>query len=147
MTQQDAVNEILERFATAWAVTNFQVIYPDVALTPLQVALIDGKDESILEPWARITIRTASRSQGAFGSGGDARRWDEVGVLLVEIYTPTGSGFQQARTLGKIVQDAFEGVSTPNGVWFSEGSFSPNGSEGVWSRITYSVKWEFHEYR
>lgn len=147
LNHQAAVDEILGRFAAAWTPLGHQVIYPDVPLTALQVALIDGAEGVPIEPWARLTIRTTARTQGAFGSGQDARRFDEIGILIAEIYTPIGSGMVQSYTLSTLVKDAYEGVSTNNGVWYHNTRIVEAGSEGEWTHTNVIIEWQSQEYK
>lgn len=148
MNHQEVVDEISGRAYTAWQSTGFEMIFPDVALTPFQTALIDGKDESDLEPWARVTIRTAGRGQASFGSSAaSGRTFDETGIVMIEIYTPTGSGLKQAYTLADIILHAFEGVQTNNSVFYYDCKYEESGSEGMWSRITFTAIWENREAR
>lgn len=147
MNKQEIVDEICERAYNAWQPTGYQMIFPDVALTPFQTALIDGKDDNELEPWARVTIRTANREQTAFGAGNDARKFSETGVVMIEIYTPTGTGLKQAYQLGEIIKAAYEGISTPNSLWYRSCSVTEGGAEGVWSRLIFTATWENNEYK
>lgn len=144
MIYQEAVDEIFGRFADAWEDTGFTVIYPDRPLTPSQSALIAGTSTDGLQPWARLTIRAADRERNTIGQ----LMYTTSGVLIVEIYTPTGDGHRQAYTLGKIVQDAFElhNVSSYR-VWYREVEMSEAGSEGVWSRLNVTVFWEAQELK
>jgi hypothetical protein len=147
LNHQATVDEIFGRFVSVWNSTGFQVIFPDVPLTALQIALIDGAEGVAIEPWARLTIRTTSRTQGAFGSGQDARRFDEIGLLICEVYAPIGSGMKQCYTLCELIKNAYEGVSTNNGVWYRNARIQEAGAEGEWTHANVLVDWESQEYK
>lgn len=148
MSHLTTVGSILKRFTDAWTPTGFPVAYTDVPISAELAAMIQGEAGGLpLQPWARATIRTAERKQGSFGSGGDSRRWDEFGVAIFEVWSPTGQGMKQAYQLAQIIQNAFEGVSENNGIWY-RGTFPAEaGSEGVFSRVTVTTQWQSQEYR
>lgn len=145
MTHQEIVDELLTRFADAWEDTGFFAVYPDRPLTTAQSNFIAGTNSTALAPWARLTLRTADRERVTIGQ----RMYNTSGVLMIEIYTPTGDGHRQAYALAKIVQDAFEtdNVSS-NHVWIRdvEGP-SEQGSEGLWSKVNITVFWEAEELK
>lgn len=148
MSHLTTVSSILKRFTDAWTPTGFPIAYTDVPISNDLAAMIQGESGALpLEPWARATVRTAERKQGSFGSGGDSRRWDEFGVAIFEIYSPTGQGLKQAYQLAEIIQNAFEGVSELNGIWYRSTFVSEAGSEGVFSRLNVTTTWESQEYR
>jgi hypothetical protein len=147
LTQQQIVDEILQRFANVWDDTGHTVIYPDRALTKEQTDLIAGTGGVELAPWARLTLRTASRNQRTLGGPG-GRIYTTDGILFVEIYTPTGDGHQQAYELATIVRDAYEIVNDSSyHVWYRSINISEQGSEGLWSRLNITVEWEAQELK
>lgn len=147
LTQQQAVDEILNRFNTVWSTTGWKVAWPDVPLDPVLQKMIAGDDGVELEPWARITVRTNLRNQRTFGSFGN-RIYTTQGVLFVEIFTPTGSGMTESYALAELVRDAFEQPAENRlGVWHRECRISENGSEGLWSRLTVTAEWECEQLK
>lgn len=145
LTTQQAVDEMLTLFQTAWDTTGHQVIYPDVPLSEYQQKLIDGADGVDIEPWARITVRHGRRRQRTFGHSANSRLYDSMGVVFIEVYTPMGTGLTQAYTLAELVRNAFEGISTPNGVWFRDVQIRESGSEGLWSSLQVTAEFEYQE--
>lgn len=146
LTLQETYDEILARFKAAWDTATggpFLVAWPDVPLDPLLQQYITGELESTLaiQPWARITIRPNVRTQKTLGGTGN-RLFTRNGILFVEIFTPTGDGMQKGNELCELVQNAFEGISSPYKVWYPETRINVNGVEGLWSRMTVTVEWE-----
>lgn len=151
LTLQETYDEILTRFKDAWDDASggpFEVAWPDVPLTPLLQQYITGEieDTTDLQPWARVTIRPNVRDQRTLGSDGN-RLWTRNGILFVEIFTPTGDGMVLSNTLCELVQNAFEGISSPHSVWYPQTRINVNGIEGLWSRNTVTVEWESQQKR
>lgn len=146
-TPQQAVDEILDRFLSVWGPTSFPVVWQDVPITPSLQQMIDGADGVPLSPYARVTIRSNRREQTTIGQQGN-RKFEGMGILFVEIFTPTGDGFVSARALADMVTSAFE---TPNlssyHTWYGSVQANENGSEGLWSRITVTVPWTYEQVK
>jgi hypothetical protein len=144
-TYMQAIDDILTKFKTAWDTTGFEVIYPDVPLTAAQTALIEGTGD--LEPWCRVTIRHGSRRQKTLGADPNSRIFDNNGIAFFEVYTTTGDGGVLAYQLSEVVRNAFEGISTPNGVWFRDCVAEETGLEGMWSRRNVTCAFEYDDRR
>lgn len=140
-TTQEAVNDILDILTSAVSSLDFPVIYPDLPLTEPQFEMIDG--EPVITPWFRVTVRHNKRKQRTFGSSGDTRFYDSMGMVFIEVYTPTGNGLSQAYELCDLIREAYEGVSTPNGVWFRDVDIQEAGLEGMWSHVNVLVQFEY----
>ncbi len=145
-TPQQSVDEILGRFLTAWTTFGHPVVWQDVPITSALQKMIDGADGVVLTPYARVTVRSNQRKQLTMGQ--NTRKFMGNGVLFVEIFTPTGDGLVKARVLATAVRDAFE---TPNissyHTWYGQCRTQENGSEGLWSRVTVTVEWEYEEIK
>jgi hypothetical protein len=143
-TPQESVDEILARFQTVWSGFGHPVVWQDVPISADLQKMIDGADGVDFTPYARVTIRSNQRKQMTLGQG--TRKFMGNGVLFVEIFTPTGDGLVAARVLATAVRDAFE---TPNissyNTWYGQCRTQENGAEGLWSRVTVTVEWEYEE--
>lgn len=146
-TPQQSVDEILARFKSVWDSTGHPVVWQDVPISASLQKMIDGADGVALTPYARVTIRSNRRFQRTVGQQGN-RKFEGLGVLFVEIFTPTGDGLVTTRALAQLVRDAYE---TPNissyRTWYSEARTQENGSEGLWSRITVTIEWSYEEVK
>jgi hypothetical protein len=139
LTMAAAVDEMLTLFKDVWDDTGHEVMYADVPLTQAQLTLIESGNA----PWARVSVKHNLRSQKTIG----ARLFDNLGIVIVEVYTPKGDGLTTARSLGTLVRNAFEGVSTPNGVWFRNTRVNEIGPDGHWSRVNVITEFEYDEVR
>lgn len=154
MTQQEIVNEILDRFLAVWTTIGpgtYPVAWPDKPLLPAEKAMIDGVDASgtgvALTPWARVTIRTNLRKQRTLGGVG-SRIYTTQGILFVEVFTPTGDGNVTSYQIAESIRDEFERPNVAsNHVWFRESRLTENGVEGLWSRTTVTSEWEAEQVK
>jgi len=148
LTLQETVDEILARFKTAWDTTDYpnNVVYPDVPLSPTIQKMIAGVEGIELQPWVRITVRPNIRRQKSLGDAGN-RLYTRNGILFVELFVPTGDGSVESNELAEVISNAFEGISSPYHVWFSETRILNNGTEGLWSRQTVTVEWESEQVK
>jgi hypothetical protein len=142
LTMQQAVDAMLTLFEAAWDTTGHEAIYVDVPLTTAQEAVIKTGNA----PWARVTVKHNVRTQQTLGSQGN-RLFDNIGLIIVEVYTPKGDGLTTARSLSTIARDAFEGVSTPNGVWFRNTRVNEIGPEGHWYHTNVIAEFSYDEIR
>lgn len=154
MTQQEIVNELLDRFLAVWSTIgtgDYPVAWPDKPLLAEEKAMIDGVDadgESVeITPWARITIRTNLRKQKTLGGVG-FRRYTTQGILFVEVFTPTGDGNVTSYSIAETIRDEFERPNVAsNSVWTRESRLTENGVEGLWSRTTITTEWEAEQVK
>lgn len=140
---QAAVNEILDIFIAAWTPTTHAVIFPDHELTAPQKALM----ASGAAPWARPSVKENFSEQGSLAGYTGQMRFDTIGQLFVEIYTPRGDGLQLARSLSTIVRDAYRKADTASGIWFYNHRFQPIGPEGLWYHFNVIVDFSYDEVK
>lgn len=146
MTNDEAYRAALATFKAAWdTITPVvpPVKYPNVALDAATQAAIDAGATT----WARISWKPNKRTQQAIGGGVGGRLFLQIGIMIVEVYTPSGDGCKLDRTLTRLVERAFEGISTPNGLWFRNVGSNSVGGEGSMWHSNVTVEWEFNEVR
>jgi hypothetical protein len=119
-TFEQARDDILTLFKTAWDTTTYPAVYEDTK----------GDRPASDTPFARPRIRHTTGGQASLSGGLGTSRFERIGFLLVAIYTPQGSGLTNAYSLAKIVADAFEGTASPNGVWFRNVRINEIGPDG-----------------
>lgn len=134
MTFEEATDEVLDLFKAAWDPTGYDAFYDDVR---------DQRDET-KDPWSLVLVRHASGFQNTLGGKGN-RSFLRLGVLIVTIHTPSASGLSSGYQLAKVVADAYEGVSSPNGVWFRNVRINELGRDGSFYRINVLADFEYHE--
>jgi len=130
-----------------WGPTGHLVLYEDVPLTPAQQAVISGS-VTPTKSWARLSIKDNLRSQATIGNSPDCRRFEAQGVILIEVYTPSGMGglAGYAGTMCTLLQSAFE---TPNiaDPWFRNARINPVGLDRFWYHANVVVEFSYAEAR
>ena len=134
LTPAEAVDDILALFKEAWDTTGYKSHYEDKR---------DTRDTS-MDPWASVVIRHATGQQRTLGGKGQ-RLFLRLGVIVVTINTPSNSGLSGGLVLAKLVSDAYEGVSSPNGVWFRNVRINELGREGTFFQTNVISDLEYHE--
>lgn len=141
LTRKEAVDEICAVFKTAWDTTGHgsRVKYDNVGNTSVPPS---GQD-----PWARVAIRHATSAQASLSGTVGSRRFRRTGVLTVQVFEPAGQGLSGTTDLPKIVQDAFEGVSTPGGVWFRDVAINEIGPDKSYFQTNVVAFFEYDEIK
>jgi len=75
------------------------------------------------------------------------RVFDRSGILIVQVMTPFGDGFTLADALATVARNAYEGVSTPNGVWFRKATVKEVGKTGGFYQTNVVANFEYTELR
>lgn len=139
LTYTEAYDEMLAAFKAAWDTTGYNAIYEDVAS--------DGPPTST-EPWARVTIRhSPAGGQVSLSSDTGTRIFSRSGIIIVSVFTPVGDGLSLAHSLGKIVADAFDGVSTPGRVLFRDVGLNEIGPDGDFFQTNVTAAFEYDEVK
>lgn len=141
-TSEEAYRDTLDRFLAKWVTTGHPAIYQDVPLDTAAQACIDTGTEA----WARITYKPNLRTQTSI-AGPTKAKYTAEGLVIIEIYTPTGDGGQQDRTLCALVETAYEGVSTANGVWYRNTRSESIGPDGPWWHSNVIAQWSYDQVR
>lgn len=134
MTFEEAVDDILAMTTEALVPSGFKIFYEGVA---------DDRDTSN-DPFFRVYVRHLTSGQRTLGGTGH-RMFGRNGILTVQIYIPIANGLQESYQLGKVVIDAFEGKSSPNGVWFRRTRINEVGKDGMFHLTNAIVDFEYHE--
>lgn len=137
MTFEQANDEILALFKTAWDTTDYKVSYTNV--TP------SFPDDP--EPWARPKMKHHAGGQGSITGGLGSRRYERLGLLTVQIFVPKGEGLSEAYSLGKVIADAYEGQSTAGGAWFRNIRPSEAGDEGDFEQLNMLIDFTYDEVK
>jgi hypothetical protein len=143
LTKQQAVDEMFSALNAVWAPR--AVVWEDVPPDAVTLAAIDDTNTNVTS-WARASVKHNAGFQATLGAPGD-RRFDREGILLVEIYAPAGDGLTLARSLHTLVEQAFEGVSSPNGVWFRNVHTEEIGPSGPWTHANVIIEFQYDEVR
>lgn len=134
LTYEQANNEILSLLKTAWDTTGHKMNWEGVR----------DQRETDMSPWATVVVRHAAGQQDTLGGVGN-RQFLRLGTVVVTINTPSSSGLSEGYNLAKVVADAYEGVSSPNGVWFRNVRINELGREGTFFQTNVVVDFEYYE--
>jgi hypothetical protein len=138
LTFTGARDEVLTLFKTAW----------DAGAPTVPLRYWDKKSAipgTSNDAWADIQMQWTGGEQRGFGLG--TRRYNREGIVTVKIFTPFGDGLIQADSLTKIAADAFEGVDTPNGVWFRRVRVNHVGQRGEWYQTNVLADFFYDEVK
>lgn len=136
LTFAQANDDILALLKAAWDPTGHEMFYDDIR----------EQRETDQTPWAQVVVRHAAGQQDTLGGVGN-RGFLRLGVVIVTINTPSGSGLSTAYALAKVVADAYEGVSSPNGVWFRNVRINELGRDGTFYRTNVLIDFEYSEMK
>lgn len=144
LTYSEARDEIHTLFKTAWdagAETGCQpVLYADSKTTVPKTVDTDSNPDV----WARITVQHTGGNQATLGGN---RCFNRFGVVTVQVFTPIGTGLSIGDNVYKIVVDAYEGKTTPGGVWFRNVAVNEVGPEGEWFQTNIIADFEYEEQK
>lgn len=136
LTPQQAVDDMLDLLkAQVTALAPTMKLYYEDTREPTN----NSKD-----PYANVMVRHAAGRQGTLGGQG-ARTFERFGIIMVTINTPSASGLSSYLSLAKVVADAYEGVSSPNGVWFRNVRINELGRFGAFFQTNVLVDFEYTE--
>lgn len=106
VTMATAVAEMEARFRNAWT--------PRLAAYPNQD--FDLPAPSVV--WARWSCQHATGNQASLANVIGRRKWNRQGSIIVQVFTPLNASELSAYDTAEIVVGAYEGKTTPSGVWF-----------------------------
>lgn len=141
-TLSEAYDDIMGRIKAKLDTVSLPVAYPDVPLDVATQAAIDSGSTA----WARVTFLPNLRDQTSLAGVGNAK-YTAQGVVIVEIYAPTGDGGVLQRSLTDLAETAYEGVSTPNGVWYTKVRTEAARPDGHWTHANVIANWSYDQVR
>ena len=129
-----ARDEILTLFRTAWLAD------PTAAVIPLFYWDVRHNSPKS-DPFARVTVRhTIGNNDGITN-----RRFTREGIITVQIFTMFGEGLSSSDVLSKVAADAFQGKSTPGGVWFRNVRLNEVGQDGEFFQVNVLADFTYDE--
>ena len=141
ITQTAARDEMLARVkAAAESVTPTA---PTMVWEDVEGSLPRG----ITGAWVRARVQHTDGGQATLTNADGVRRYDRMGVLLVEVNTPSGQGLQLSDSISSTIRGAFEGYSTPGGVWFRNARVNEGRNDGIWFRMNVLIDFEYDEIK
>lgn len=140
-TLSQARDDMLSTLRTAWQADvsskDLPVDWPDVPFTPPESGA-----------WARVALRYTGGGQATLANHEGVRRYENLGTVIVQVFTPAGEGQVLSDYLANVIKDAYRGVRTTNGVVFRNvrGPFEV-GTEGSWYQVNVMADFEYDEVR
>lgn len=121
--------------------SRFKTLIADALSLP---TMYDNQDTQEPESgdWCRLSILFG---RGFLGEIGHVKRHRNVGVMVAQLFTPTGKGTASLMTNAKAIVDAFRDQSI-NGITYLEPAFIELGSEGKWYQGNVRVPWHTDEF-
>ncbi len=136
---RDEVNDAMKAAVDAYNLANsgdIEVFYEDV-----DKAEKDAKGAHI-----RLFVKLTLGDVQTLARVGN-RLFTRAGIVIAQVMTPFGDGFTLDDALATVARNAFEGVSTPNGVWFRKVSVKNVGKTGGYYQTNVTANFEFNERR
>lgn len=148
LTREQARDEILTVLKTAWDAgvesAGVPIYYQNTEGDPANTQITGTTDPS---SWARATLLHNIRRQGALSAATGHILYEIEGILTIQLFTPHGDGLLKSDKLSKIVEDAFDGVKTPSGVWFKNVRSNEVGPSGAWFQTNVVVEFNYDEIK
>lgn len=120
---------IRQRFNAEWPIAQ-----PSVPFSFGDVEYNPPDDES----WVRVSTLSGAQTQVSMGK---LRRFRRVGLVVVQIFVPAGSGDGTARELADSVAAIYQG-RTVNGVIFRGTGLTRVGIDGAWVQYNASTPYQ-----
>lgn len=136
LTYKQAVDDINKIVLDAVSPENINIHWENVR---------DQRNSS-QDPWIQFVIRHASGRQTSLGGIGN-RNFEREGTAIAAIFVPIGKGLSESYRLAKTVVDAYEGITSPNGVRFKNTRVQEIGREGEFHQIHVMVEFSYYEIK
>lgn len=136
VTFKQATDEMSTMVKDAWDPTGHEMFWESVR----------EQRETDDTPWASTVIRHAGGRQLTFGPVG-TRQFERIGVIIVSVYAQVGKGLSDPYALAKILADAFEGQSSPSGVWFRNVRINEIGRDGQFMQVNMLADFTYTEVK
>jgi len=143
MTATEAEDEILGIFKEAWDTTGFVAKYNDIPEKE-----VPDTEDGVDSPWARATVLFApTGGQASLAGEQGARRWNQNGTVIVQVFAPVGDGKQKLREMAQLVVNAYREVRGTQ-VWIRNPRMRDVQSEGgAFSQMNVLADFQFDDVR
>lgn len=111
------------------------------------IAYSDQRPEAALTgtaSWARITVKHVDGKQRGFGGDG-TRRFENIGILCIEIFTPVGTGHLAGDRLAQDAKRYIEDVRSSQ-VWYRNIRAADVGADGGYQKINIYADFEYDDH-
>ena len=138
---------------SANAIDECAAIMNTLAATAYPAAVLRwrGKEEGDTptdKDWFRWTMQHADGYQASLSNQHGERRWRREGIIIVQCFSLlTVGGMQKAQRMAESVRDAYQGRSTPGGVWFRNATTQEVGQDRHHYQVNAIVNFNYDEVR
>lgn len=135
-TRTAARDIILTHFKTLWdaaapTTTGVVVYYDDVAGVELP------------DTFVKVFVRHTLAGQRTLAEAG-SRRFERLGLVIVQIFTPAAEGQVDSDLLTQVVNDIFEGKKTTGSeVWFRNTQAVEVGRDRAWFQVNVTAEFQY----
>lgn len=136
LTHKQAIDEIQVMAWAVWEPTGFKMFWE---------AVRDVRDTTEVE-WASTYIRHGPSRQVTLGPVG-ARLFERRGTIIMNCFAPIGKGLSESYASATILADAFEGKSSPGGVWFTDVKIKEIGREGQFYQVNALADFTYNQIK
>lgn len=95
------------------------------------------------QPWAHAMVRHATKRQVSMQNRNGVRRYRTTGLLIVELFTPGGTGLRDLDPLAGPFVRALQGQRTTNGVVVERARLVESGRSGPWFASNVSADFNY----
>lgn len=138
---------------TANAIDECAVIMANMAAAVYAQAVVryrgkEAGDTPTDKDWFRWTMQHADGYQATLSNQHGERRWRREGFIIVQCFgLLSGGGMQIAQRMAESVRDAYQGRSTPGGVWFRNARTQEVGTDRHHFQVNAIVNFNYDEVR
>jgi hypothetical protein len=98
--------------------------------------------------WFRWSMLHTGGEQASLSCEGGKRRWRRDGLIIVQCFAPLDKGgLTLAQRMAESVRDAYQGSSTPSGVWFRNATTQEVGIDKAWYQVNAVIQFTYDEVR
>lgn len=147
MTHEQARQEMMDMLREEWA-SRAGAVVGGAAPEVLWQGMEKNTPPSLEVAYARATVRHFTGGQGSLGTPGN-RRFNRTGAIFVQCFAPLGirNPLTIAAGLGRIALDAFEGRSSPGGIWFRSCRLNEIGPTDGWYQVNAIAEFTYDEVK
>lgn len=98
-------------------------------------------------PWARATVRHNGGGESSISRGNGKGRYTRSGTLYLNLFSPPGDGLRVLDPLVKVALDAYEGKTTPSGIWFTKVQVRELGIANGLYQINVLINFSYDEVK
>lgn len=142
ISYEEARDEILSYFTTEWNLqaSPLPIFYAD---KHKELPGIDPLNPLSTQDHIRVRVVHNDEIQRTLGGIGQ-RRYEQFGIIVVEIHVKPGDGLQDSDAFAKIAVDIFRGKSTGSDrVLFTRSRMNEIGTDGGWNQTNVTVDFRY----